>query len=363
MSEALQAISGRLRDAAHDAQSFPVALSSINAFLDASGVTLLSVDERLRHAPCSPDLSELMTDYFENGWYANDRREGCRPLLLQKGTAFDYEFLDREELEGGRGDYYTKFLSRHGRKWFAGVGANLQGDLWCLALQRTAEKGPFAKTDLPRLHAVRALLEETAAYARVVSHQWISGALTAFESEGSAAFFVDRDGLVMQMSSAARTLLGSRVASTRISVLSGARRCQTFGQVLRSLMTQSLLMPGATRRIDFQIGPKAFVLDLTCLVGVASLAFSRASAIAQIRPQLPDPGRILRQRYGLTNAEVKVAMALAAGQDVGTMANTFGVTSNTIRAHLKAIYGKTDTGTQAKLVGFVIRMWDYHIEL
>ncbi len=60
---------------------------------------ILSVEERLKHAPHSTDLSEMMDDYFRNGWYADDHREGCIPLLLQKGIVYDHECLEIDDTD------------------------------------------------------------------------------------------------------------------------------------------------------------------------------------------------------------------------------------------------------------------------
>lgn len=64
-----------------------------------------------------------------------------------------------------------------------------------------------------------------------------------------------------------------------------------------------------------------------------------------------DPPRdSLRTLYGLTNAEQALGIALAQGQRIETIAEQRGVSSETVRVQLKAVFAKTDCDRQATLV-------------
>ncbi|MFK3779323.1 helix-turn-helix transcriptional regulator [Agrobacterium sp. NPDC089420] len=58
----------------------------------------------------------------------------------------------------------------------------------------------------------------------------------------------------------------------------------------------------------------------------------------------------LRKTYGLTQAEARVAGMLLDGKTSRHMATELGVQINSVRAHLKAIYAKTDTHSQVELL-------------
>jgi DNA-binding CsgD family transcriptional regulator len=62
----------------------------------------------------------------------------------------------------------------------------------------------------------------------------------------------------------------------------------------------------------------------------------------------------LREHYGMTRAEVKVAMLIATGHAVDEIAETTGTTVNAVRFHLKAIYAKTGTHRQSELVARIL---------
>jgi DNA-binding CsgD family transcriptional regulator len=58
----------------------------------------------------------------------------------------------------------------------------------------------------------------------------------------------------------------------------------------------------------------------------------------------------LRQTFGLTAAEAALARRLASGLTVSQSAAELGVSLNTARTQLKAVFSKTGVNTQAQLV-------------
>lgn len=64
----------------------------------------------------------------------------------------------------------------------------------------------------------------------------------------------------------------------------------------------------------------------------------------------PPPLAALRQRYGLTAAEGRLAEALVAAGDLRAAAETAGMTYETARWYLKILFQKTDTNRQAALI-------------
>ena len=58
----------------------------------------------------------------------------------------------------------------------------------------------------------------------------------------------------------------------------------------------------------------------------------------------------LMVRYGLTPTEASVARRLAAGAGLEQIAGELGISINTVRGHLKQIFGKTRTHRQVELV-------------
>jgi DNA-binding CsgD family transcriptional regulator len=71
----------------------------------------------------------------------------------------------------------------------------------------------------------------------------------------------------------------------------------------------------------------------------------------------PQPAQLLlREAFCLTQAEARVAQALAGGRRLKAVASELGITHETVRAHLKAIFGKTGVNHQTELVIILDRM-------
>jgi DNA-binding CsgD family transcriptional regulator len=66
-----------------------------------------------------------------------------------------------------------------------------------------------------------------------------------------------------------------------------------------------------------------------------------------------DP-RLLAELFGLTPAEARLAVAVAAGEDLTAIRVRLGVSANTIKTQLRHVFEKTGTGRQAELVALVL---------
>jgi DNA-binding CsgD family transcriptional regulator len=61
------------------------------------------------------------------------------------------------------------------------------------------------------------------------------------------------------------------------------------------------------------------------------------------------PLMLLQRLYGLTAAEAEVAVEIARGEGVPSVAKKLGISHPTVRTHLQRIFGKTGTCKQAQL--------------
>jgi DNA-binding CsgD family transcriptional regulator len=79
----------------------------------------------------------------------------------------------------------------------------------------------------------------------------------------------------------------------------------------------------------------------------AILVFSDLSRVTRLQPEM------LSQIFGLSLAEAKVAALMASGHASDEIADAVGVTRETVRKHLKAVFAKTATHRQAELVALL----------
>jgi DNA-binding CsgD family transcriptional regulator len=64
---------------------------------------------------------------------------------------------------------------------------------------------------------------------------------------------------------------------------------------------------------------------------------------------------ILREAFGLTPAETRIAISFARGRDLQEMANDQGISIGTVRTYFKAVLAKTNTRRQAELAVLLAR--------
>ena len=72
-----------------------------------------------------------------------------------------------------------------------------------------------------------------------------------------------------------------------------------------------------------------------------------------LRTQRPSVA-VLHKRFGLTPAECRVALLLSDGRSPREIANTVGVTDNTVRSLLKSIFSKTGVRWQSDVVRLLL---------
>lgn len=170
-----------------------------------------------------------------------------------------------------------------------------------------------------------------------------------FEALSGAVILMDRDCRILASTPAARRLLARR-AVVRVS---GHR------SHLR------LVDPVAERRLRIALErlstaqPKA-AMELiaigqppTQLIGLSLIAATATVVVVQLEeaPAERLPGaELLRELFGLTAAEARVARMVAEGRRLLEIAETLRVSVHTVRLHCKHVLSKTGSTNQAGLV-------------
>ena len=78
-------------------------------------------------------------------------------------------------------------------------------------------------------------------------------------------------------------------------------------------------------------------------------------SVSDPETEIEAPPKLLRDLFGFTPAEARVAGHLLAGCDPREAANRMGVSYYTVRAHLVRMFDKTATNRQAELVSLLMR--------
>jgi len=100
----------------------------------------------------------------------------------------------------------------------------------------------------------------------------------------------------------------------------------------------------------------ALIAHLIPIRRSASDIFALAGSMLVITESSPSGGpdaQILQGLFDLSPAEARVARGIAQGLEVNDIAKEHGISRETVRTHLKRIFGKTGTKRQADL-GFFL---------
>jgi DNA-binding CsgD family transcriptional regulator len=174
-----------------------------------------------------------------------------------------------------------------------------------------------------------------------------------------AVIIVGTRGAVAFANEAARTMLA---ACDGLVVDRGALRGATPGDTaaLNTLIAGALrtaqldgLEGGGVLQLQRPSGRRALRVIVSPLPASEKLAVAEPRAMMFVTDpeDLCEPdATILRRAYGLTPAEVEIALLLMQDKSVKDMSEWLGVTTHTVRFHMKQLFAKTGTARQGSLV-------------
>ncbi len=176
---------------------------------------------------------------------------------------------------------------------------------------------------------------------------------------------LDGEGKILHANRAARELAATNdgLTLTRLGP-AGARSGDTSS--LRKRISEACSSEGSiwcnspcrAIRLERPSGRRSLEVLAVPLRRAASPIGHRAGKVALFitDPELEatPPNGWLRQLYGLTRAEARIAVSLANGLSLTETADRLSVTRNTVRTHLQRAMSKTDTRRQGELIGLVL---------
>lgn len=185
-------------------------------------------------------------------------------------------------------------------------------------------------------------------------------AATALDSLGSGIVMIGAHGRLLRMNRAAETMLrrhdgleqrDGRLAAT---VIQEDALLQTLVRGAAHTTAGAGASSGGVVRISRPSGKPSFTVTITPVTPrAAGVGFRKARVVALVTDPAwtPVPGAVLlRALFGFTAAESEVARMLMQGLDRQEIADRLSVSLNTVRAHLRKLFDKTATSSQARLV-------------
>jgi len=284
------------------------------------------------------------------------------PLALRVMT--DEDKLPKEELV--RGEYYNDFLKAidaHSILIFRLAIEN--SNTTVLNVVRPANREPFRGRDIESARRLHPHLVRAFRVAAKLSN--MEARLAGFEEildrSASAAFVVDRGGRLLHANRKAEALLAACCgfalrrgvlqatgsdSSRRLAALIGAAAVEDKAQSRSGAMT--IGRPAPKKPLSVTVTPARKGLGPT-LPPASCVLISVTDPGAGI--EIPE--QRLRDLFGLTRMEAKVAIQLLDGCDVRRAADNLSLSYNTVRAHLGRMFAKTGSHRQTQLVQMMMR--------
>jgi DNA-binding CsgD family transcriptional regulator len=301
---------------------------------------------------------------MREGWYENNPRvsRGVPALRGPLDVITERRIFTDEELQNH--PFNAEFINRTGMGSFAGMLLAPEGaSSVIVSFERTRNQEPFSEHDLAVIRRALPHLQGAGQLALRLGDAHAQGILHGLEMVACGAISLDFLGRVVATNQRAeRHLRNGSLGLVNGEVLArdragNAALQKLVGSVLRAGLAGDGAPPAPVALPRPEGRP--LIAHAAPIVGSARDLFQRAKAILMIvdPDEHREPGEpVLRQAFGLTPAETRIALGLAAGLELQEIAAAAGVTSGTARTQLKSIFAKTDTHRQSELVALIGRL-------
>lgn len=343
----------RIYEAASIPELWPNVLASTAELVNASSGALVAFSSREILGVLTTDSYRAAYDGYLPVSASLPNPRITRHLSLQyPGFMTDLELSDSEaDLE--KDEIYTRFLYPSGLRWTAGTTITPPGsDRLGIDIARAAS--PFTRAEMERLDLYRPHLARATMLAARLGLKAAQNMASALQVLGLPAAVLAASGRVIALNPLAEALEG-RIqfgAYDRLHIAYPAAD-DLIAESVRARPSQQ-----AARSIPLPAGngQPPMVLHLVPVRRAATDIFNAAALLLVITtvatPRAPSP-ELLAGLFDLTPAEARVARGLAGGLAIEDVALQHGISAQTVRNQLRAVFAKTGTSRQSQLLSLI----------
>jgi DNA-binding CsgD family transcriptional regulator len=163
---------------------------------------------------------------------------------------------------------------------------------------------------------------------------------------------VDAEGLVVAANPIARRLVHASGGTLRLGPRLGSRQAGVESRLLRAVRSVATdAGPGVAFPIETAQGRMQITvppLRARREHETRAVVFIQDRSLSELRAL-----KSLDTRFDLTQAEQRVALQILTGHSAAAAARALGISPETVKSHLRSIFRKTSTGSQAEFVATV----------
>ena len=340
-----------------------VFLADLSRLCGVSKAALIAHDfkdqEHTISVPFGDTVRDSVNDY-ETCYYQFDEWTSRFPKTILPGRIIQgVEIWPEESFQ--KSVFYNEFLKRYDVCEMAAVLAGRSAHVFeALSFYRSPCETPFEKEQLAILQTIVPHLQTALAIRRrfLTLESRVSDLETALDQLGTALVLLDAEAKPILANRAARQICDQRdgldLSASRLSAhepSENARLREIIARAISVGRNKSTEHGGAmlVSRIDkrpLQILAAPFISHgLAAPRGAVAVVFI---SDPEQKPALRS--QILRELYGLTQAEARLSLLLLDGGSLAETADVIGVTHETARSQIKSVLHKTGTARQGELI-------------
>ncbi len=259
---------------------------------------------------------------------------------------------------------YREFFEKVDANYISVAMLGHRGDLRAIAaVIRTGAQGHPQAIDHRRMARLLPHIDAALTVQRALERRTLDGAIDTLDALGMAAFQCDRWGRIV-----GATALGEELLAEATLVERRGGRLRAIGKEddarLRAALdrasgtTAAFPAPrSSTIALATAVAEWSRVDVAPCPGGIAALSPVAVCIVLVHRSRPPaDAVCMLRSAFGLTGAEAAVALALATGATSRDIADRRGVSRDTVKVQVAAIYQKVGVTKATQLARLIARM-------
>ena len=344
----------RVYEAAAVGELWPDVLRELAVLTGGLGSVMAAATPNSSRWVASAELQQFITDWFREGWAANNTRGARLQSAQAAGFLRDIDVFDsRDQMDND--PQVRDFLRPRGMGWAVGTVLSVpNGDNIIFSIEREYVKGPFEDAVVGRLDVLRPHLARAAVLSSRLGFERARAVAQALQAVGLPTAVLRTGGRLAATNALFDKLMPGVIEDRRSRVAlvnrDSDRLLETaLAKLDRGVMqgeVMSIAVPAASGR-----SPMALHLIPVC--GVAHDIFSQAVSILIATPvdrNASPNAELLEGLFDLTRTEARIARAIAQAQSIQEIADLYGVSTGTVRNQLKSIFAKTGTGRQVELV-------------
>lgn len=347
----------RIYEAGAISETWPDVLESLSDRYGCTGGVLFAHGFSGSHSwISSPRMKPMLDEFIRDGWAEINEKPKRISALNYPGFINDLDVFTFEEIEQDR--VYREFYAPRNLGWAAGAMMPVpSGDTLIFSFERAFRKGPFEDHELLELDDLRPHLARAALWSSRLDLQRAQQMTSALQSVGLPAGVLREGGRLYAANPLLEKFIPTVLRDTRERVtLSDHAADMLLGDAI-----DRLAVPGAegqSRSIPLKasLGQPPMIIHVLPVRGQAMDIFSKSVALIVVttvdRAVVPT-AEVLQGLFDLTPAESNVARAIAEGKAIDAIAAASGLSRETIRSQLAAVFGKTGMSRQAELVALL----------